>query len=185
MGWSIRLGGKHFGGRMLGGEPLIELAELAFRELALFAAFGFLLGAIDTLAIDILWARRMIRRWMGRSDAKRRVLADLPPPSRMGRHAVFIPAWDEAAVIRAMLESTVWRFVGQDYRLFVGCYPNDPDTIAEIEVVARRAANIRMVICPNPGPTTKADCLNALWGELEREELRGVMYQPHQALPAF
>lgn len=157
---------------MLESEPLLELAELAFRELALFAAFGFLLGAMDTLTIDLLWARRMIRRWMGRSDAKRRVLTDLPAPGRAGRHAVFIPAWDEASVIRAMLESTVWRFVGQDYRLFVGCYPNDPDTIAEVKAVAQRAANIRMVLCPDPGPTTKADCLNTLWGELEREELR-------------
>jgi adsorption protein B len=155
---------------MHGGGAVLELAELAFRELALFAAFGFLLGALDNLAIDILWLRRMIRRLAGRRDAALRAIADLPPPDRPGRHAVFIPAWDEAAVIRAMLENTVWRFAGQDYRLFVGCYPNDPATRAEIEAVARRAANVRMVVCPDPGPTTKADCLNTLWRALEREE---------------
>ncbi len=157
---------------MQGAESLLELAGLAFRELALFAAFGFLLGAIDTLAIDILYGWRTIHSWVSPGKAKHRILADLPLPKRMGRHAVFIPAWDEAAVIGAMLESTVWRFAGQDCRLFVGCYPNDPATIAEIKAVAERAAIIRMVLCPNPGPTTKADCLNTLWEELEREELR-------------
>lgn len=155
---------------MQGGELLLELAGLAFRELALFAAFGFLLGAIDTLAIDILWFRRMIRREAGHSDAQRRVLADLPMPERPGRHAVFVPAWDEASVIAPMLESTVRRFAGQDYRLFVGCYPNDPETMAEIGAVARDAANIRMVLCSKPGPTTKADCLNSLWKALKQEE---------------
>ncbi|QLC25776.1 glycosyltransferase [Parasphingopyxis algicola] len=147
---------------MQGGGPLLELAELAFRELALFAAFGFLLGALDNLAVDILWLRRMIRRLAGRRDAAPRTMADLLPPDRPGRHAIFIPAWDEAGVIRAMLESTVWRFAGQDYRLFVGCYPNDPATRAEIEAVARRAANIRLVVCRN-----------------------GIMYQPHQAGSPF
>ncbi|MEM8695624.1 MAG: glycosyl transferase family protein [Pseudomonadota bacterium] len=157
---------------MLGGWPLLDLVELAFRELALFAAFGFLLGALDNLTIDMLWIRRMIRRALGRPDATRRVLTDLPPPAAPGRHAIFIPAWDEADVIRAMLESTVWRFAGQDYTLFVGCYPNDLETMTEIETVAHRAANIRMAICSDPGPTTKADCLNRLWRAMRDEEDR-------------
>ncbi|MGJ8536136.1 MAG: glycosyl transferase family protein [Parasphingopyxis sp.] len=157
---------------MQGGGLLLELAGLAFRELALFAAFGFLLGAIDTLAIDLLWFWRTIRRRIACRNENRQYLADLPPPKRPGGHAVFIPAWDEASVIGPMLENTARRFVAQDCLLFVGCYPNDPDTIAEIEAVASRVAIVRMVLCPNPGPTTKADCLNALWAELEREEWR-------------
>lgn len=157
---------------MQGGGLLLELAGLAFRELALFAAFGFLLGAIDTLAIDLLWFWRSIRRRIVSGGGKRQYLADLPPASRPGGHAVFIPAWDEASVIGPMLENTARRFVAQNCVIFAGCYPNDPETIAEIEAAASRHASIRMVVCPNPGPTTKADCLNALWTELEREEWR-------------
>src|SRR3546814_10105252 len=52
--------------------------------------------------------------------------------------------------------------------LFVGVYPNDPDTIAAV----RRVADPRVipVFTSRPGPTTKADCLNHLWNALTREE---------------
>lgn len=153
-------------------QPLLDIIELTFRELALFAGFGFLVGALDTLAIDLLWCWHMIGRLAGQKAMSRKRLEDLSPPERPGRHAIFVPTWDEAEVIGPMLETTVWRFAGQDYRLFIGHYPNDPATTTKIEIVAGRAANIRMVCCPKPGPTTKADCLNTLWHALEQEEAR-------------
>lgn len=155
---------------MPGVEAFLSFAELVFRELALFAAIGFLIGAIDTLAVDLLWIMRAIRRTFMKSDPATTTLQDMPPATQFGRHALFVPAWDEASVIGAMLDNTTRAFAGQDYRLFVGCYANDPATIAEIRAVANRAANIRIVLCPHPGPTTKADCLNHLWRALEDEE---------------
>ncbi len=155
---------------MLDGEPLFRLMELVFRELALFAACGFLLGALDNLAIDLLWFRHMMRRWTGQPDAVRRSLSDLSWSSAPGRHAVFIPAWDEAGVIGPMLENTARQFGGRNYRLFVGCYPNDPDTIADVQAAMEHWPKIRLVTCPEPGPTTKADCLNSLWRALEVDE---------------
>ncbi|WP_299328944.1 glycosyl transferase family protein [Parasphingopyxis sp.] len=157
---------------MPGTETILEFIALAFRELALFAACGFLIGALDTLAIDMLWLRRAIRRMVGTSDAAEPVLQDMPPSSAPGAHAVFVPAWDEANVIGAMLETTIRRFAGQDYRLFIGCYPNDRKTMDAIDAVAAVTETILRVICPDPGPTTKADCLNRLWLALEDEERR-------------
>ncbi len=55
-----------------------------------------------------------------------------------------------------------------DYRLYVGCYPNDPETIAAVREV--EDPRIRLVIGPAIGPTTKADCLNRLWAAMLADE---------------
>ncbi|WP_231733792.1 glycosyl transferase family protein, partial [Sphingomonas sp. CCH9-H8] len=87
--------------------------------------------------------------------------------------ALFIPAWDEAAVIAPMLRATLARYGAGDYRIYVGTYPNDPATIAAVAEVATSDTRVRLVIGPTPGPTTKADCLNALWRALLRDEAAG------------
>jgi adsorption protein B len=52
--------------------------------------------------------------------------------------------------------------------LYVGAYPNDPETVGVIRSLAD--ARIRLVLGPVPGPTTKADCLNRLWEALLADE---------------
>ena len=154
----------------MGAESLYSLAELVLRELALFAAVGFLVGGLDDLLLDLAWMLRRLRGWYDPAPAAAPLLCSFGPPAERGRLAVFVPAWEEAGVIGPMLAHTARAFAGQDYRLFAGCYPNDPLTAAEIRAVARDAAAVTPVVCPRPGPTTKADCLNALWRALEEEE---------------
>ncbi|HEV2815672.1 MAG TPA: glycosyl transferase family protein [Allosphingosinicella sp.] len=141
------------------------VAALAFvmRELAMFAAAGFLVLGASDLAVDLLWLGRMARR-RGRP---RRSAAGLRA-ARPGRLAVFVPAWDEAAVIGAMLRHAQRAFGAADYRLYVGCYPNDPPTIAA--ALAAAGPRVRLVVGPAPGPTCKADCLNRLWERMVEDE---------------
>jgi adsorption protein B len=134
--------------------------DRALAELTLFAAVAFLLGGVDDLAVDLAWCR--FRRPAGS-------LADLPPGAAQ-RLAVFVPAWDEQAVIGAMLRAALSRYDHPDYRLYVGCYPNDPATIGAVRAVAAGDARVRLVIGARAGPTTKADCLNALWHALEQAD---------------
>ena len=82
--------------------------------------------------------------------------------------AVFIPAWDEGGVIADMLRHAVAAFGDADYRLYVGCYPNDPDTIGAVRAV--RDERIALVVGPQPGPTCKADNLNRLWDRMVADE---------------
>lgn len=147
---------------------IFEAATNVARELALFAAIGFLIGGIDDLAVDWLRAAVALRQRIA-VGAGKPALADLPP-RRHRRFAIFVPAWDEARVIGAMLGHTIRQLASEDYWLFVGCYPNDPATIAAARQATRDTANVRIVIGDRPGPTTKADCLNRLWAALEREE---------------
>lgn len=130
-------------------------------EAILFAAIGFLIGGLDDFAIDVVFGiRAIVRRWRG---GHVQTLVDLPLRSSPGRIAVFVPAWDESSVIGAMLRTTLARFDYPDWRLYAGAYPNDRATIDAILVVARQDNRVRPVVTDRDGPTTKADCLNALW----------------------
>lgn len=138
-------------------------------ELALFAAIGFLIGGLDDLAIDLIWIGRVIwRKLFVYSKHKRAHVETLGAPERPGWLAVFIPAWDEAEVIAQMLRHTLASFGDGNYRLYVGCYPNDPATIAAVEGVTD--PRVRLVVNPAPGPSTKADCLNAIFRALQTDE---------------
>ena len=142
---------------------VIGAVDAVARESGILAGLGFLIGGIDDLALDaVYWAGRLRRR----SDPR---VADLGP-GRRGRIAIFVPAWDEAAVIGRMLATMLARFGGDDFRVYVGAYPNDGATIEAVAGVAQRDARVRLVIGTRPGPTTKADCLNQLWAALLREE---------------
>ena len=129
------------------------------RELMLFASVGILLIGIDDLLFDMLWLTR--RRALPPEEAA----APLD-----GRIAVFIPAWDEAAVLPAMLRRTLAAWAGEDIRLYVGCYPNDPATIAAAASLIMGDARLRLVIGSRDGPTTKGDNLNRLWAALCADE---------------
>jgi len=146
-----------------------SLLVLVVRELTLFAAIGILIGSLDDIAIDMLWMVRSIWRQSVIYTRHRRVTAQtLSPPIRPGRIAVYVPAWDESAVIRRMVENAFATFQHQDYRIYVGAYPNDAATLAELALVTD--PRLRVVVNPRPGPTTKADCLNRIWAAMREDE---------------
>ena len=141
-------------------------------ELLLFSAFWFLVGAIDELCMDLLWFGYRVRSWVrgktsSQSDSLSRGTSDLL--------AVFVPVWSEAAVIGTMLSNCLDKWKNSDcpYRIYVGCYPNDPMTVACIAAVANCAPQIRPVILTHIGPTTKADCLNQIWKAMMEDEDNG------------
>lgn len=145
------------------GEGLLIAIDAVARETTLFAALWFVVGGLDDLLVDLIYLAQRLRGPPARLPA----LGGPVPP---GRIVVFVPAWDEAAVIGAMLRAALARFDHPDYRIYVGAYPNDPATIAAVAGVALEDARIRLVIGPRPGGTTKADCLNTLWRALLRDE---------------
>ena len=139
--------------------------DAAARELMLFAGVMLLIGGVDDLLID--WAYLLRRAWRG---TERLSINTLPPLTTPARIAVLVPAWRESGVIGAMLTATLSRYRHPDYLLMVGCYPNDRATIDAVAAVAEHDARVRLVVGPRPGPTTKADNLNALWRALERDD---------------
>ncbi|RYD85887.1 MAG: hypothetical protein EOP61_38405, partial [Sphingomonadales bacterium] len=145
---------------------LINMIDAAAREATLFAAIWFLVGGIDDMAVDLIYAARRLKRRL-RPQMGTPSPEDAPPP---GRIAVFIPAWDESAVIADMLRTVLARFDHGDYLLYVGTYPNDPATIEAVAAIAANEPRVRLVVGSEMGPMTKADCLNALWRAMLRDE---------------
>lgn len=157
------------------GEFVATALGAAYHELLLFAAVGFAIGGIDDLLVDLLFLARKLWRDTTVYSRHARMTSDrLPPSPTPGSVAVFIPAWQESDVIGPMLRHALHRWDGAACTLFVGVYPNDPATAQAVAEVAETSGRIILCVTPRPGPTTKADCLNALWrAMLRRETLNG------------
>ena len=144
----------------------MALAEVLGRvaaELALFAGAGFLLFAINDLLVDLIYFARTIWRSLAVYTRYPRAFAGAFPDNPDAAFiALFVPAWDESAVIASMLRATLSRLDYANYRIFVGHYRNDPATAAAISAVDDD--RIEPVLVESDGPTTKADCLNHLYG---------------------
>lgn len=144
---------------------LAEFLGRVAAELALFAGAGFLLFAVNDLAVDLIYFGRRIWRGATIYSRHRRAYASYylfkTDPSFM---AVLVPAWDESAVIASMLKATLKRLDYDNYRIFVGYYRNDPATAAAIASVAD--PRVEAVEVAADGPTTKAHCLNHLYDAL-------------------
>jgi adsorption protein B len=154
----------------------LAFISLIREELLVFSAFWFIIGGLDELAVDLAWVSRKIWRWFGRYRTVPPMRADqLPAPQKSGPLAIFIPAWREAEVIGHMLLRcrNAWQHSAIDYRIYVGCYANDPASISAVIKAATGDLHVRQVLCQQPGPTTKADCLNRLWRALTSDELEG------------
>lgn len=145
---------------------ILFVIDTIAREAMLFAAIGFLIGGIDDLLVDLAYGVARLRDLMRRARPRRLPLS--PPPM-----ALFVPAWDEATVIGPMLRATLSRYGEGNYRIYVGTYPNDLKTIVRVADVALTDRRVKLVVGPARGPSTKADCLNAMWRALLRDEAAG------------
>jgi len=131
------------------------------------AALGiaYLVSGLDDLWIDLVALVRRIRPRRLSGDEVREIEAK---PERV--IAILVPAWKEASVIRRMLagNSTAIRYTR--FHFFVGVYPNDPETLAEVEKAAREYPRIHAVVNSRPGPTTKGQLLNHMIRQSRRVE---------------
>ena len=131
------------------------------------ASLMFLLG-LDDLFIDLCyWGRTLIRRFriygkFERADEKR--LYEVPEKPL----AIMVPAWNEVGVVGEMARLAASTIDYENYQIFVGTYPNDPQTQADVDAVCLHYPNVHKVVCARPGPTSKADCLNNIIDALLR-----------------
>lgn len=134
-------------------------------------AILFILSGLDDLFIDFYyWIRYAWRLW------KTRHYEPLTYEKLIAQEeqliAVLIPCWREANVIATMLKHNCYSIDYNNYYLFVGVYPNDPETVAEVESVAMWNTHVKCVVGEAPGPTNKASNLNNIYKfakEFERE----------------
>ncbi len=128
--------------------------------IAIGVAVLILISGIDDLFIDVsYWWRRLWRALTIYRDHKRLDYKALYAPEEKPL-AIMVPAWHETGVIGKMAEYAASTLDYENYHIFVGTYPNDPDTQRDVDEVCARFPNVHKVVCARPGPTSKADCLN-------------------------
>lgn len=140
--------------------PTLAVLTVLSRELLWLSAAGIFLSSLDDLAVDAVWLARV---------AFRPARSEPPAPAEPGRFALLVPAWDESAVIAPMLRRLCGSIADPGLRVFVGVYPNDPDTREAVQSVPD--PRVAAVVTGRPGPTTKADCLNHLWRAVVAHEV--------------
>jgi adsorption protein B len=137
------------------------------KDLLWFVAVVFFLSGLDDWFNDLYYAVRSVYRWLFvlpkcHSLTEEQLLALAEQPV-----AIMIPAWQEAKVIRQMLENTIRILNYANYHISVGTYPNDPETRREMESVREHFDNVHRIVCPKDGPTNKTDFLNWIYQGIE------------------
>jgi bacteriophage N4 adsorption protein B len=147
------------------------ILSIVTHELMLFSAVGFCVFGFDDLCVDLIWLVRQAKRALTIYRRFPRARASqFPEPVSPFALAVFIPAWDESAVIGQMLTRCAEAWGASGHTAFVGYYPNDPSTFAALQPLA--SDHIRLIRMNRDGPTTKADCLNHLWDAMRHLEAK-------------
>ena len=141
-------------------------------------AILFLFGGLNDAFMDLVFYVPSLRRRMSQGRENPKCEEGELHGLAEKRIAILVPAWDESAVIGAMLESTCDRLEYRNYDIFVGTYPNDEATQMEVARAAFDRPNVHRVVCPNAGPTSKADCLNWIVETVKlRESETGERYE--------
>jgi len=126
-------------------------------------AVWVLASGLDDLVLDVAWLWGWLRgrlRRAGHAAWPDRAALEGAPEKRM---ALFVPLWREDGVIGRMLEHNLAAIDYSSYDVFIGAYPNDRATLEAVQEAERRFERVHLVVCPNDGPTSKADCLNWIY----------------------
>ncbi|CAM3927545.1 bacteriophage N4 adsorption protein B [Vibrio aerogenes CECT 7868] len=123
--------------------------------MAIIAVFS-----IDDLFIDLVYWWRRIYRYATVYKKNPRTVANQLFTKDEQPLAVMVPAWQEHGVIGKMAELAASRLDYENYQIFIGTYPNDPQTQQDVDEVCSMYPHVHKVVCSRPGPTSKADCLN-------------------------
>ncbi|MCX6165613.1 MAG: glycosyltransferase [Ignavibacteriae bacterium] len=118
------------------------------------------ISGIDDLYLDLLY-------WF----LRRRHKSKFPDFSKMHDKpekpvAVMLGAWKESGVIGRTLSYAIGNLKYKNFRIFVGVYPNDTETIRIVKEIALKDSRVKVCINPQNGPTTKADNLNSLYAAI-------------------
>jgi len=146
----------------------METLHTLFVFLAYVSAVGFLVFGID----DVFFDMQFLRYLRGRRKERPVSLEKLKnEPEKL--IAIFIPAWMEGGVINRMADYARKILIYERYDIFIGVYPNDDETNRCVDELTRVSPRIHKAVTRRPGPTSKADCLNAIFEVMKAREIPG------------
>lgn len=151
---------------------------LAFKALLFTVACVFLVSGFDELVVDLIYFARSIYRGIFIRNRYRPITEQQLMSVPEQPVAIMIPAWNESAIIFHMVDNTVNTLNYSNFHVFIGTYPNDLDTQREVARLREIHDNVHCIVCRDPGPTSKADCLNWVYMGIKDFEKRHDMEFP-------
>jgi adsorption protein B len=127
---------------------------------------GYVVVAIDDLVFDVIYWIESGRMRHLNPILEEAELAGEPE----ARIAILTAAWHEHDVIGHMLHFNEGLIEYDNYEIFVGTYPNDLPTQLDVDRASESLSRVHKVVNPLPGPSTKADNLNAILNAVRRRE---------------
>ncbi len=128
------------------------------------AVIILLFGSIDDLIVDVMY-------WAFRSGYKNKITPVRDYENLEEKPiALMIGAWNESKVIGRTLNYILQNTKYDNYRVFVGVYPNDKDSISVLQEYIKKSNKIVLSINATDGPSTKADNLNNIYSNIKTYE---------------
>jgi adsorption protein B len=156
-------------------EGLLYLLWIVCHGLTIGLVIFFVINGIDDLIVDCFYYTRLIFRFLFKRHKQIPLTLEKLSSVKEKPIALMIPAWHEANVIGDMLVTFRNTIKYDNWILFVGVYPNDPDTFNAVERARSQIPNVEVVVTPAPGPTSKSDCLNWIYQGILLHEKRSSM----------
>ncbi|WP_394692167.1 glycosyl transferase family protein [Hyphobacterium sp.] len=159
-------------GRLLSGEA-VRFYWAVLSGLTVYAAIAIFISSVDDAFLDLYYWVLTLQRIVTRPFRYVPTMKQLHEMEQK-KLAVMVPAWHEADVIGRMLVNTLNTIDYRNYEIFVGVYPNDQETIDEVNRIVRQNEGINIAFVGQNGPTCKADNLNwMIAGIVKREKELG------------
>lgn len=137
--------------------PETNLQLIGFILIVIYISLG-----LDDLIWDIY---TIIKGFFNRKPIVDIKTLNRKPPKLI---ALCVGAWREEDVIADVIENIIASQIYPQsmYHIFIGVYPNDLNTIAEVKRLKNKYSNVHLVVNFKKGPTTKAQNLNYVFGKL-------------------
>jgi adsorption protein B len=147
----------------------IRLYWTILSGLTVYAAIAIFISSADDAFLDIYFWVLTVQRVLTRPF---RYVPSMKQLHEMEQKklAVMVPAWHEADVIGRMLVNTLKTIDYRNYEIFVGVYPNDQETIDEVNRIVAQNDGVNIAFVGHNGPTCKADNLNWMIAGIVKRE---------------
>lgn len=145
--------------------------------LAIIVGSVFATSGFTDIIFDIYFIFRSIRRFFLSRNWPKLTLERLEAREQQ-KIALIIACWHEEAVIAKTLKNACESIHYRNFDIFVGTYPNDPETQREVDKVNREFPQVHKVITADDGPTNKAANLNQVFEAIhDYERKTGLQYE--------
>lgn len=145
--------------------------------LAIVVGSIFAISGFTDIIFDIYYIYRSVRRFFLSKKWPKLTLERLEAREQQ-KIALIIACWHEEAVIAKTLTNACESIHYRNYDIFVGTYPNDPDTQREVDKVSKQYPQVHKVVTADDGPTNKAANLNQVFEAIEDYEKKtGLQYE--------